>query len=482
MRILLVNPSFNYYSKYLLIGEPLSLAYLAAYLKKHGYEVNILDAVAGNMTKQGGRWHYGISEHDVVKRIKKFKPDLVGITCPFSLRHNASLSVARLIKKIDDKIITVVGGTHPTIFPLETVSCKEIDYVIVGEGEESFLSLVRHIESGSKSFELCVDGCAYKKKGKIKLNEKRNFIEDLDSLPFPARELLPMEFYFRRDIALFGLGKGRAASIITSRGCPYRCSFCSMHLCHGQGWRSRSAENVFEEIEELVKKYRVEEIFFMDDNLTFDKERMIKLCELILRKGVKIRWNTPNGIRADRIDFDLATIMKKSGCVNVCIGVESGNEKIRNNIIKKALPEEKIHQALSACKKAGLPVIGYFILGIPGETEETFKDTIKMIKNLPFAMIATSFYTPFPGTKLYDDCVRHGYIKRDYWKNIERFNAPIVETPAFDRNTLKRWEKKIYYEFFKSHFWSLVYSIITLKNNFFKWGLIRRFIKEKFNI
>lgn len=460
----------------------MSLAYLAAYLKKYGYEVNILDAVAGGITRKGKMWHYGLLDSDLVKRIKQFRPDLVGITSPFSLRNEASLKTARLVKGIDKKIITVVGGIHPSIFPLETVSCQEIDYVIVGEGEESFLSLVRHIESGSKISKLSVDGCAYKEKGKPKLRGKRSFIKNLDSLPFPARELLPMEFYFQRNVALFGLGKARAASIITSRGCPYRCSFCSMHLSHGLKWRSRSAENVFEEIEELVKKYGVEEIFFMDDNLTFDKERIMKLCELILAKGLRFRWNTPNGIRADRIDSDLAAIMKKSGCANVCIGIESGSERIRNGVIKKALPEEKIHQALSACKKVGLPVIGFFILGIPGESEETFRETIDMVKSLPLEMIATSFYTPFPGTKLYEESVRDGHIKKDYWRSIEQFSAPIVETRDFDKNILKKWEKRIYYEFLKSHFWRLAYSVVTLKNSLFEWGLIRRFIKEKFNV
>lgn len=482
MRILLVNPSFDYYSSYLVIGEPLSLAYLAAYLKKYGYEVNVLDAVAGNITRRGRGWHYGLLEHDIVKRIKKFRPDLVGITCPFSLRNSSTLSMARLIKRIDDKIITVVGGIHPTIFPLETVSCEEIDYVIIGEGEESFLSLVRHIESGNKLSELQVDGCAYKNNSEPKLIPKRKFVEDLDTIPFPVRDLLPMEFYIRRKTMLYGLGNRRSATIITSRSCPRRCSFCNMYISHGPKWRARSAQNVFEEIKLLVEKYRVEEMFFMDDSLTFNKERMIKLCEMILHKGIKLRWNTPNGIIAEGLDTDLVTIMKRAGCVNICIGIESGSEMVRNGIIKKGLSEQTIRKTLSTCNRVGMPVVGFFILGIPGDREDIFKDTINMVKGLPFSMIATSFFTPFPGTKLYNDCVRSGYIEKDYWKNIERFNAPIVETPAFDKNTLRKWEKKIYYEFFKSHFWSLFYSIVTLKDSFFKWGLIRRFIKEKFNV
>lgn len=482
MRVLLINPPFSYYSRHLLIGEPLSLLYLASFLRKYGHKVGVLDAVAGNIIRRGEGWHYGLLDHELIERIKEFRPDLVGITCPFSLRINSTLNVARLVKRIDKKIITVVGGIHPTIFPLETTSHEEIDYVIVGEGEESFLSLVRHISSANFSKHISVDGCAYKDGKETKLNPKKNFIEDLDMIPFPARELIAMEFYIQKQSILYGLGKRRSTSIITSRSCPNRCTFCSMFLSHGTKWRGRSVQNVFEEIKLLIERYRIEEIFFMDDNLTFDKRRMMELCEMILRKGLKFRWNTPNGVAAQSLDRELLTIMKKAGCVNICIGIEAGNETVRNKIIRKGLSEETIRKTLSICSKAGLPVVGLFILGIPGESESTFKDTIRMVKELPFSMIATSFFTPFPGTKLYDVCVNQGYIDKDYWKNMESFNQPVIETFDFDKNTLRKWEKKIYYEFLKSHFWSLVFSTITLRNDFFKWQQIRRFLIEKFGV
>ncbi|MFC1701013.1 B12-binding domain-containing radical SAM protein, partial [Patescibacteria group bacterium] len=461
MKILLINPSFDYYSKYLLTGEPLSLAYLAANLKKNGYEVNILDAVAGDIKKNGSKWRYGLSKIEIINKIKEFNPDVVGITCSFSLRNYFAVEMAKLVKRINSKIITVIGGVHPTIFPLETIRIEEIDYIIAGEGEESFLSLVRYLESANKTFKLFIDGCAYKNGDELKFIPKKNFIENLDLLSFPARELLPMEFYIKKPTVLYGLGMRRSASIITSRSCPNRCSFCSMYLSHGPKWRSRSAENVFEEIKLLVEKYRVEEIFFMDDNLTFNKERVMILCDMILRHRIKFRWNTPNGVAANSLDFDLASIMKKAGCANICIGVESGNDYIRNSVIKKGLARQTINKALNACNRAKLPVVGFFILGIPGENEYAFKDTLNMVKKFPFDMITTSFFTPFPGTKLYDDCVKDGYIAKDYWERIKQFNAPVVETSDFNIKTLREREKKIYYEFFKSNFLSLIYSIIT---------------------
>lgn len=482
MKILLINPPFNYYSRHLLFSEPLSLGYLAAYLRKFGYDVSILDGVAGGIYHQGKYWRYGLKDSEVAQKIKEFKPDLVGITCAFSLRIDAVLQVAKLVKRIDKKITTVVGGIHPTIFPKETGSHKEIDYVIIGEGEEIFLELIKTIESGKNVSKLDIDGCVYRSKGSIQYNPKTSFIKDLDSLPFPARDLLPMEYYLQKETIHFGLGKKRAASIITSRSCPMRCTFCCMHLSHGPVFRARSALNVFEEIEEMVRKYRVEEIFIMDDNFTFDKERVMVLCKLIIRKGLKFRWNTPNGIRADMLDLELVRMMKKAGCINVCIGIEVGNEKIRNEIIKKRLSGEQIERAVKICSQADLPIVGLFILGIPGETEDTFQDTIRMVKKLPFSMIATSFFTPFPGTQLYSECIHKGFVKPTYWKKVKQFNCPILETPDFNKQTLRKWEKTIYFEFLKSHFWPVFYSSLSGKNEFFKAGIIKRFLTEKFGI
>ena len=201
-----------------------------------------------------------------------------------------------------------------------------------------------------------------------------------------------------------------------------------------------------------------------------------------MRKKLQFRWNTPNGVRADKLDTKIVRMMKKAGCANICIGIESGSNKIRNEIIKKGLPDKEIHKALKACSKVNLPVVGFFILGIPGETEETFRETINMVKTIPLSMIATSFFTPFPGTALYDDCVKNGYINSDYWKKINNFNTPIVETPMFNRQTLRKWEKDIYKQFFMSHFLSLFLQTITLKNEFLKWEMVKRFMADKFGV
>jgi len=230
MKVLLINPPFDYYSRYFQVLEPLSLAYLAAYLRKQGYVVNILDAVASKITKlNNGRWRYGLNESEIIERIKKFKPDVCGITCSLSLKKDSVFNMAEIIKRVDKSIITIVGGIHPTILPLEVLQSPCIDYIIIGEGEESLLDLINNINGGIK-YPANIDGIAYKATDDYYINAKKSFIQDLDSLPSPARELLPMDFYLEKNKnnMLYGLGGRRALSVFTSRGCSRRCSFCNV--------------------------------------------------------------------------------------------------------------------------------------------------------------------------------------------------------------------------------------------------------------
>jgi anaerobic magnesium-protoporphyrin IX monomethyl ester cyclase len=480
MKILLINPPFDYPSHDLLVREPLSLAYLASYVRRCGYEVRILDGVAGEVSRKKTGWHYGLSNAEIGRYIRRYKPNIVGVTCPFSLRIASTIKIVDLVKKIDRKIVTVVGGIHPTIFPSETVKHKNVDFVIIGEGEESFKKLLDYLRSSHKQHSPMIDGLAYKVRTKIKIIPKTQFIENLDSLPLPARDLLPMDYYLKRKTIIYGLGEKKTACLITSRSCPKGCTFCSMYLSHGRKWRSRSAEYVIEEIRMLLTKYGVQEIFIMDDNLTLNKERMMKICQMIIKEKLRFHWNTPNGVAAIFLDDKLLRLMKKAGCSNICIGVESGNDFIRNQVIKKGLLRSTIAAVLNECRLVGLPIVGFFILGIPGENDDTFRDTLKMVREMPFSMIAVSFYTPFPGTELYNECIRNKYIKPGYWKKLNHFHRPIVETPSFDRKKLQKWEKQIYFEFIRGHFVSLALSTLSFHNPYFKWNQIERFLHQRF--
>lgn len=483
MKILLINPPFYYSHPLASRKEPLGIAYVAAFLRYHGYDVEILDAIGGGVHKEGDHWRYGFSQEELRRRILAAKADIVGITCLYSIAAKGALEVASLVKEIDNKIITVMGGAHPTVFPEETMKDSNVDFIILGEGEKSFLDLVRSIEQAASLQDLAVDGCVYRVGTEVRINPKKTFIDNLDKLPFPARDLLPMEFYLTNKSLYFGLGLKRTCCISTSRGCPGNCSFCNMYLSHGHGFRARSAENVFEEIKFLVDHYRVEEIFFIDDNFTFNKDRVLQICELILKNNLNIRWNTPNGLHVNTLDEELLSIMKKAGCRNICIAIESGDEAVRTKVVGKNVLDEKIMEVAKICRKIKLPVIGFFIIGLPGENQTTFSNTVKLVKKLPLDMITASFALPFPGTRLYDECVRKGYINKDNYNSRVldlKYTSPVIETEAFDKKTQNKWEKILYFEFIKSHFFRLFFKTLFFQNDLIKIQHISRFFSERF--
>ena len=252
-----------------------------------------------------------------------------------------------------------------------------------------------------------VDGLIYRRDGSFVKNKKRSFIEDLDSIPFPARELLDMTPYMHGSMIkrLYGLGGKPAMSILTSRSCPNRCSYCNMWLVHGSRWRGRSADNIISEIDEIVNRYKAEHLFIVDDNFTFKPDRTKIICERIIQKDYRIRWNTPNGISVKRVDDEMAALMKRAGCANVCVAIESGSEYIRNVVMNKKISNDEIEHAVSCFSRAGIPVVGFVLIGMPGEDAGRFDETMKFVRKLPLASIVVSYAIPFPGTKLHDDLI-----------------------------------------------------------------------------
>lgn len=484
IRILLINPSFKHSHKFLSVNEPLGLAYIAAYLRQHNYDVEIIDAVAeGGINREGRYWRYGLGEKELFKRIVNSRADIVGVTCLFSRLKNDALDVIRLVKKVNKKIITVAGGAHFSIFPEETLLDENVDFVIIGEGEESFLKLIKQIELKNSDFE--IDGCAYRALGTVKLIPKKHFIGNLDDLPMPARDLLAMDFYFKNDNAVFGIGKKRNALIVTSRSCPNTCSFCAIHLIQGRGFRPRSAENVLEEIKYLVDKYQINELSVMDDNFTLDKKRVMDICELISKNNLKIRWNTPNGVHINNLDREVLIAMKKAGCINIGIGIESGDENTRSKIIGKHILTDKIIEVANICREINLPAIGFFVIGFPRENSISFLNTIKLIKKLPLEMISVCFATPYPGTELYEECFSGGYIKKNDYdvllnSGALNYDAPFVETTDFNKELLYKTRRKMYIEFFLSHFQQIFWKTVLLKNDFLTIKQMSRFFMENF--
>jgi len=370
--------------------QPLGIGYIASELEARGHKVKIIDANADNLSME-----------DIVSIIFEFKPNIIGISCNYSPLHNSTLSLSRILKrKINVPI--VIGGNHASALAEYILNqSNSIDIVIRGEGEEIMPKVVEWLEN-KKNIE-DIFGISYKKSDKIYSNPDAPLIENLDSLPFPAYHLLPMEKYSRYNI-------------ITSRGCPYNCSYCASNIIFKQKVRHRNPEKVVDEIEFLYKKYGNKYFWFSDDTFTSDTKYLDKLLDEIIKRGLSIKWSCVT--RVNLVSKDLLQKMKKAGCDYISYGVESGNEKILSEINKK-ISIIQIKEALELTKKADIRTFTFFLVGNPNETWETIKDSYKLITEIKPDGASFAVVIPLPGTKMCKDLmarelINYGDIKWDY--------------------------------------------------------------------
>lgn len=492
MNVLLIDPPDALSWKNRPRTPSLALLYLAAVLEREKFHVKILDTSLGGHSKAGSQSYYGLSESEIENVIKEFNPQVVGITCLYTSRWPFVQLVAQIVKRVQPEVLTVTGGIHPSATTkrcLET--CNEIDFIVIGEGEYSFLQLCKAIDGKANQSTLFeelsqIDGLGYREDDEIRINPKTKFIENLDELPFPAYHLIDLEEYFKGKRHLYDL-RGRMLPILSSRSCPQRCYFCDMFMAHGSKWRPRSADNVLDEIEHLHKTYSVDQFFVVDDNITFKRERTVEICNGIKDRGLKIRWNTPNGVMVKTLDPELIDLMKSSGLVSFCFGIESGSEYIRNEVYGKRLSTAKIQEVVGHCHKVGLPTVGFFLVGAPQETEETIKESIELVKKLPLSMITVSILSPYVGTRLFEDCVEKGYINQDtaellFSGNIAEQRTTCIATENFDNEKVEQWRKQVYTAFIQSHFWSLLSDVILRRNNILNWDSFTALVTRVFKV
>jgi radical SAM superfamily enzyme YgiQ (UPF0313 family) len=423
----------------------LEIAYIAALLERQ-YKVLIIDAPTEGRRNleqiDGTKYRVGLTNREIADRIRRWSPDVVEIHIPFSGWWKTAYEVASIVKSIDKDIITVLSGLHPSARPVDSLMQPNIDFVVIGEAEYTMLELVGVLEQRTTEGLKKVRGIGYIKNGETVITPPRPAIQDLDSLPFPARHLLPMEEYFAavKEVPPRGEIRKPWTMMITSRGCPYNCVFCSVHVVMGRKWRGRSPENVVDEIEQVVHTYHVKQIDFLDDNMTLNKKRMENICDLIAKRGLDIEWYTPNGIRADGLDENLLTKMKASGCKKIRIAPESGVQRVVDQIIKKNLDLKKVENAVILSRKVGIKVGCFFILGLIGETKEDIKATIKYAYKLR-QLGADSFYfsyaTPLYGTELYEQAKRGGFLRDCFSDEALAAVEPLIETPEFTADDLR---------------------------------------------
>ena len=448
MKVLLINPPQVFYpSSDAPAGNlPLGLMYIAAVLDKAGYKVEILDAFMADAVfrKVNDALEVGMPYAKIREEIQRRKPDIVGIANPFTCQTDNAIKVANVVKEVDPAILTVVGGPHATVVPAEFLEeAKSVDIAVIGEGECTMLDIASFFE-GRKDVGN-VQGIAYRKKNRIVLNQPRPFIKNLDELPYPAYHLVDMEQYLEPKSIEYRSFKKRAISMITSRGCPFNCCFCSVHLHMGKMFRANSANYVVKHIEYVISKYRVKTIFFEDDNLTFDLKRFEAICDKIIEKSLKFNWETPNGIRADYLTLNLLKKMKKSGCQSVFFGIESGDQYVLDNVIGKSLRLKDVVKVAKMCKDIGLKTGAFYIIGFPGEKKENMLRTVELALRLKREFdvgMHLFFATPSYGTRLYEECKRKGYIKGDlspraFAEVRQSRGLPLIETEDFLSSEVK---------------------------------------------
>ncbi len=432
MDILLINP---YNETGCGINEatvevPVGLLSLAATLEKRKINVSILDAYAMQLP-----------EYKVIDTIKSLRPNIVGIYVNiFSFLQ--AISYTEKIKKISKDIIVIWGGPHPTVVTESCFKKSKVDFVVIGEGESTLLEFMEN--RMNKSNLAHIKGLAYRQGSHFKINSPRERIVDLDSLPLPAYHLLPdMRYYKTR------ARKRPFMGIITSRGCPFNCIYCSKDVFKSR-ITMRSPENIMEEIDLLVNRYKVRQIDILDDNFAVDRRRVERLCDLLIERNYKICINLQLGIRADKVDEGLLRKMRRAGVFKLAFGVETGNELVLREI-KKQLDLDEVLEASYLARKCGIIVVGYFMIGLPGDNEQTLQETIDFaIKMNPH--IANFMMTiPFYGTELYRRIERDGKFLFDTKEGISHgfySTEAYYELGNLTKDLMIKYYKKAYREFY----------------------------------
>lgn len=426
------------------VFPPIGLAYIAAVLEK-AHEVCIIDSPTEGWRKlqqiDRTKYQVGLSSTEIADKIKHWSPDVVIIEIPFSGWAKTAFEVASTVKSINKNIITVLEGQHPSARPKDCLANPNIDFVVIGEPENTLSELIDALGKESRDLKK-IRGIGFAKNGVPTITSPRPLLEDLDSLPFPARHLLPMREYYAavKENPLRGEINKPWTIMLTSRGCPYDCIFCTHHIVWGRKWRGRSPENVVDELEQVIKTYNVKQIDFLDDNMTLDRKRMEKICDLIIKRGLRVEWFTPNGVRADTLDEKLLTKMKWSGCKKIRIAPESGVQRVVDQIIKKNLDLKTVEQAVVLCKKVGIKVGCFFVIGFIGETKKDIEETINYaykLRKLGADSFVFSIATPVYGTRLYEQAKNGGFLRECFSDEALAAAEPLIETPEFTVDELR---------------------------------------------
>ena len=422
--ILFINPAHPKTEYLRLEGNeiPLGLCYLASFLEENNFKSEILDL---NFYKN--------KELILFNYLKKFNPRFVGLTGNTIDMINI-WEIAKIVKNFNKNIKIIIGGPHVSALSEKTLKdFKDVDYIICGEGEITLKGLVSNLKKEK------IKGLVYRKKGKIVKNKTRELIKDINLLPLPARHKIELKKY----IPLPGnYKKLPSTAIVTSRGCPYKCTFCNKSV-FSNTIRFRSPANIVKEIEHCISEYGIYDFRFNDDTLTINQKRLEKLCKLIIDKNIKIFWNCYS--RVEHVNLPLLKLMKQAGCYHIKYGLESGSEKILKKL-NKTFSLEQARKAIKLTKKAGIEAKAMFMLGIPGETIKDIEKTIRFSKLIAPDIATFLVFTPLPGSQLYSGLDKSGKLEHHNWDKYSQHDGYLIK--GINEKVIKKYFKKAYLSFY----------------------------------
>ena len=408
--------------------QPLGIAYIAAAVRQGGHPAEILEAHA-----------LGLSGESIREKIESMRPKVVGISC-LTPQWSDVQAAARIAKTVNEKIVTVVGGPHVTALPEETAADPSVDIAVIGEGEETIQDICNTVAAGGDLSS--VKGIALEIGGNVVRTGPRPKITDLDSLSFPAHDLLPDPATYN-PLPTWGR-RGHFSSILSGRGCPYYCSFCDVTAQQGKQYRLRSAGNIVDEMEWLNKDYGISMFSFRDPSVVCHRKRLLEICRLIRERGLDIVWNCNS--RADEVDLEMLVAMKQAGCYLIKYGIEVGNAEMIKSI--KRMEKTQVEQAVSDTRRAGISPHGYFMFGFSDETEATMEETAVFARKLDLDSAGFMILVPFPGTREFERYQSEGRLLTKEWREYDYMNKPVYRNANVTSDQIMRAHRRAYRRFY----------------------------------
>lgn len=458
MRITFVRPAASL-NQFILM-PPLNYLHLAAYLRENGHTPFVFDKILE-----------GTNSEVIDTHIRNQKISVVGIGC-MTCEFPDAVAEAKRLKQVFPNLIIIFGGAHPSADPEECLKTGVVDYVIVGEGELALKTLLDRIERNEETSG--ITGVWSSDEGLI-LASNPATTPDINNLPLPAYDMLDLSAYYKLNLPWHFPKRPQMVPFISSRGCPYRCSYC--HNLHGKSYRGQSAEWVIDQLEYLVRVLGVREIMMVDDIFNFDLERAKTICRGIIDRKLDLTIQFPNGVRGDRFDEELVELMAKAGTHFMAVAIETVSGKYQK-LIRKNLKIDRAYQTVLWAKKYGIEVCGFFMIGFPGETKEEVKETLDFAVGSPFDNVFINIVTPYKGTELRNDITdgRFGTVDEETVEALEGLFPEIANNPV-DRPTLVRMQRIAYWRFYLKPFslYSLSKKLTKMRN----WRKIFNAVKRR---